>query len=43
MKKPKWFRNMTDRQYRAFIIFFVLPVSIYLLGRLIILVVLFFF
>ena len=43
MKKPKMFRKWTDRQYMSFIWFFVIPVSIYMVGRLIIWIVMIFF
>ncbi|HLS96026.1 hypothetical protein [Sphingobacterium allocomposti] len=39
MKRPKIFSGMSRRQYWAFKWFFVIPVSIYLLGRLIMLIV----
>ncbi|HIY75418.1 MAG TPA: hypothetical protein H9825_04075 [Candidatus Sphingobacterium stercorigallinarum] len=42
MRRPKLFSKMTARQYWAFKWFFLIPVGIYLLGRLIILIVLLF-
>lgn len=39
MKRPKIFRKMSPYQYWAFIWFFLVPMSIYLVGGLIMLIV----